>query len=601
MSERLKVLVVGGTGTFGSRLVQLLKDDSRLTLIVCGRSAAKAEALVARSSPAPAELLAAQFDRDGNPEAEIAALKPDLLVDASGPFQAYGPKPYKLVEACIRLRVNYLDLADGADFVSGVGAFDAQARAGGVYVLSGVSSFPVLTAAAVRRLAEGLSAVSAIRGGIAPSPYAGVGENVIRAIASYAGQKVQRKRNGRMQPGHPFTETLRYTIAPPGQLPLGRRLFSLVDVPDLRALAELWPEAKDVWMGAGPVPAVLHCMLVGLAWLVRWRILPSLSPLSPLMYFVSNRFRWGEHRGGMFVEVQGHDEANAATTRSWHLLAEGEDGPLIPSMAAEGVIRRMLDGQAPAIGARPATNELELADYDRLFASRAISTGVREERRMACAMPYQRVLSGAFDMLPAAIRNMHAVGGVLIAEGEASVERGRNPVARLAAFIMRFPAAAAKVPVSVRFEDLGESERWIRSFGNHQFESLVYAGKGKFQHLLCERFGPLVFGMALMPEGKRLRLSLLRWTMLGVPLPIRLAPRSEAFEAEEDGRFHFDVRISHPLTGLIVHYRGWLIPVQKGEGGAEPLNSAPVPRKVRFHQLQGSDASDFAAARLNPA
>ena len=35
-----------------------------------------------------------------------------------------------------------------------------------------------------------------IRGGIAPSPYAGVGENVIRAIAGYAGQPVELKRDG---------------------------------------------------------------------------------------------------------------------------------------------------------------------------------------------------------------------------------------------------------------------------------------------------------------------------------------------------------------------------------------------------------------------
>ena len=43
--------------------------------------------------------------------------------------------------------------------------------------------------------------------------------------------------------GYPFTEQMRFTVAPPGQLPLRNTLFSLVDVPDLRALAVLWPEA----------------------------------------------------------------------------------------------------------------------------------------------------------------------------------------------------------------------------------------------------------------------------------------------------------------------------------------------------------------------
>ena len=31
-------------------------------------------------------------------------------------------------------------------------------------------------------------------------------------------------------------------------------------------------------------------------------------------------------------------------------------------------------------------------------------------------------------------------------------------------------------------------------------------------------------------------------------------------ESAEDGRFNFHVEISHPLTGLIVRYRGWLVP-----------------------------------------
>jgi hypothetical protein len=40
-----------------------------------------------------------------------------------------------------------------------------------------------------------------------------------------------------------------------------------------------------------------------------------------------------------------------------------------------------------------------------------------------------------------------------------------------------------------------------------------------------------------------------------------LAPRSDASEfTGPDGRFHFDVRISLPIGGLLVHYRGWLEP-----------------------------------------
>ena len=66
--------------------------------------------------------------------------------------------------------------------------------------------------------------------------------------------------------------------------------------------------------------------------------------------------------------------------------------------------------------------------------------------------------------------------------------------------------------------------------------------------------------MALVTEGGRLRLVLRRWSIFGIALPLWLAPRSDTFEHVEDGRFRVPVAISHPLTGLIVRYRGWLLP-----------------------------------------
>ncbi len=46
MSGRLELLILGGYGTFGGRLAQLLVDEARLTLIIAGRSRAKAQALL---------------------------------------------------------------------------------------------------------------------------------------------------------------------------------------------------------------------------------------------------------------------------------------------------------------------------------------------------------------------------------------------------------------------------------------------------------------------------------------------------------------------------------------------------------------------------
>jgi hypothetical protein len=110
----------------------------------------------------------------------------------------------------------------------------------------------------------------------------------------------------------------------------------------------------------------------------------------------------------------------------------------------------------------------------------------------------------------------------------------------------------------VRFENSGGTETWTRTFDSRSFSSQQFAGHGRSQWLLCERFGMLTFEMALKAEAFRLRLILRRWSVLGIPLPMWLCPRSDSYEASEDGRFRFHVEINHPLMGLIVRYRGWL-------------------------------------------
>jgi Domain of unknown function (DUF4166) len=66
--------------------------------------------------------------------------------------------------------------------------------------------------------------------------------------------------------------------------------------------------------------------------------------------------------------------------------------------------------------------------------------------------------------------------------------------------------------------------------------------------------------LAALVEQGRLRLIVRRWALFDVALPLFFAPRGDAFEFEESGRFHFDVTIGAPWIGAIVRYRGWLAP-----------------------------------------
>jgi len=559
----MKILILGGYGTFGGNLARLLAKHEKLTLLIAGRSVNKGKALC-ESLPVGAKSEAVFFDRDADVESQIREIQPDIVVDAMGPYQVYGDDPYRVVKACLALGIDYMDLADGSDFVKGIGQFDSDAKARNIFILSGVSTCPVLTTAVTRKLSKGLAKINSVKCGIAPSPYAGVGLNVVRAITAYAGKPITLVRDGKRQSAHALTESMRYTICPPGHLPLDNILFSLVDVPDLQVLPELWPDVQSVWFGAGPVPEILHRMLISLSWLVRWKILPTLLPFASLFHFVLNIARWGEHRGGMFVLVQGGNENGKQIERSWHLVAEKGDGPFIPSMAIAAITRNILSGHRPAAGSRAATHELEVDDYEVLFNERAIHTGIRESDEVPAPL-YERNLGPAFDRLPLPLRDMHNIAAEdKVAEGTADVDVGNNVFARPIHAVIGFPKAGRDIPVRVRFQPRNGGEIWLRDFAGRKFSSFQWEGHGRSDKLILEKFGPVTVALALVIDGDKLRIIVRRCSVFGIPIPLFLAPNGDTYEyVDENGSFCFHVEIKLFPVGPIVRYRGRLAVIDR--------------------------------------
>ena len=568
----MKIMILGGYGVFGGRLVELLSDLPCIELLICGRSLARARDFCLRYR-GQARVVPVELDR-GKIADGLLRMRPALVVDASGPFQGYGGARYDVIAACIAARIDYLDFADAADFVFDVERFNEAAREAGVFVLSGVSSFPVLTAAVLREMSKEMDIV-AVEGGIAPSPFAGVGLNVMRAVMSYAGAPVKLLRGGARAHGIGLAESMRYTIAVPGRLPLRSIHFSLVDVPDLQVLPPEHPSMTDIWMGAGPTPEILHRVLNLLARARATFGLPSLEPFSRLFYTVLNVMRFGEHRGGMFVRVRGISDGHPVE-RSWHLLAEGDDGPYIPSMAIEAIIRKLIAGVRPEAGARSGAQALKLADYDELFAQRAIFTGFRADDRDDSL--YRKILGAALDTLPPRLRELHESRVERCWRGRAQVRRGKGLLARTVSALIGFPAAGDDVPVTVTLSPEPGGERWTRNFGGKAFSSRQSCGEGKDQFLLVERFGVVAVSLALVVDGGRLCLVPRRWSLFGVPMPKSLVPGGIGSEMEEQGHFHFDVEIRAPIAGLIVAYKGQLAPLASDEARQRGGSMARPPQ-----------------------
>ena len=555
---KCKVLIVGGYGTFGGRLVDLLLDQKELTLLVGGRRLEAAETFCKmRAGKAGAVLVPQQVSR-ANAVAAIVTHKPDIVVDASGPFQVYGGDPYSLVKATIAGRCHYLDLADGADFVQGIAAYEDAAKHAGVFVLSGLSSFPVLTAAVGRVLAKDLDVVQEIVAGIAPSPYAGVGLNVVKAIASYAGQGVEVLQDGKWVRRAGFIDSRQMQVNVPGKVPLRPIRFALAEVPDLKVLPSIWLTARDVWIGAGPTPSLLHRLLWAAAGLVKLGLLKSLLPLAPIMNLVVNNVRWGEHRGGFVMQMGGLKNAEKKHL-SWHLLAEGDGGPLIPSMAVAAIIINFMNGKQPAVGARSGHGDLELSDYQFWFDRFGIATGRREI--VEGLRIYEEVLGEGLGRLDAPVREFHGVKGSFKVRGEAHVTGGSSLLAGIVRQVFGFPAPQSHCPVEVDIDVSETGELWQRRFDGKPMKSFQELGRGHNAGLIIERFGPVAVAMAVVEDGGRLELRLRGWRFFGVPLPKSLLPYGKVYEHGAGGRFNFHVEVKLPIIGHIVTYEGWLKPI----------------------------------------
>ena len=559
---KVKILVIGGYGAFGSRFVELLKDEPRLKLIVAGRSRARAKTLCIMQ--AKAELVPAEFDRDGDAEAQIGWLKPDIIVDASGPFQSYGSDPYRVIRGALAHGADYLDLADSREFVTGVGEFNDAVTASKRFVLTGLSTFPALSGAVARALARDLASVEGIIAGIAPSPYSGLGRSVIDGVLSYAGKPVEIVRDGKPTTAPGLVDFRNYTITMPGRIAMFERKFCLIDVPDLDLMKKTWPQADEVWFGVGTAPTVMLRVLNTFATLVQRRFLPRLSFMAPLVHWAVSTVRWGEHRGGMFVRLYGRDANGGLCRRRWHMVAEGSNGPFVPAMAAAAVVRKFLDGKPPKPGARAADKELELGDFAELFAQKEISSmmlaDVPEDRNRPV---YRRILESRYGHLAAPIRLLHDVTGIHRFRGRSKVERGSNPFADLVATIMGFPKAGQDLAVDVELSVEDRVETWLRKFDGKPFSSTQEFGVGRYEGLVVERFGPMAFGLALVEKDTELHLMMRRWDMFGLAMPLFLAPKITAFEHGARDRFNFSIRLSLPLIGLIVAYRGWLEPAKQ--------------------------------------
>jgi saccharopine dehydrogenase-like NADP-dependent oxidoreductase len=349
------VLVIGGYGFFGGRICAALAKDPAISLLIGGRSRNSGRSLTRQLGLDPAQ--AVNIDtRSSTLREALAELHVQTIVHAAGPFQG---QDYTVARAAIGAGCNYIDLADGRQFVAGIGALDAAARARGVTVVSGASSVPALSSAVVDRHLPDFGRLDSIRIGISSGARA-PGLATVRGVFSYAGRPIRVLQEGSWITVHGWRGLDRHQFP----APLGRRWLGTCDVPDLDLLPRRYPTVRTVSFEAGFASDVGHLLVWALAGLVKASVMASMVPFASPLNRVSRLIEpLVSDKGGMFVSLEGIGQNGKMHRITWNLIAEHNHGPFIPCGASIVLATKLAQGARLPIGAMPCMGLLTVAEY----------------------------------------------------------------------------------------------------------------------------------------------------------------------------------------------------------------------------------------------
>jgi len=364
-----KVVVLGGYGNFGKRIVENLASIKGISIMIAGRNLSKSSALVKNlkaTSHASLEPLVIDIFANDFKE-QLAAISPTLVIHTCGPFQG---QDYRVPKACIECGAHYIDLADDRRFVCDIGELDQQAKEKDVLIVSGASSVPGLSSAVVEHYQDQFSIIESIDLAIAPGNKAERGLATVEAILSYTGHPLNVFKEGRWQDIYGWMDS---KVNDFGGL-IGKRHLANVDVPDLELFPSRYGVTQQVSFQAGLELALLHKTMVGMAYLSKIGFVKNWAPLSKVIVGTSNVFLpFGSDKGAMEVLIKGKGSDGKVKEVKWTLYAPKGNGPYIPTLSTIILARILLSNDSqPKTGAKPCIGLFELSDFNVYFEALGI-------------------------------------------------------------------------------------------------------------------------------------------------------------------------------------------------------------------------------------
>jgi saccharopine dehydrogenase-like NADP-dependent oxidoreductase len=188
MSDR--ILIIGGTGRIGQSVAQDIAQYTNAEITITGRS-----------PRGPFQVL--PLDLADRTQLQEAIAQHHLVIHCAGPFRY---RDQRVLETCIKLGVNYLDVCDDPEFCRQALALKEKAITAGVTAIVSTGVFPGISNSMARQAVETLDTAESIHLSYVVAGSGGAGVTVMRTTFLELQHSFDAWIDGCWQPVKPYSD-----------------------------------------------------------------------------------------------------------------------------------------------------------------------------------------------------------------------------------------------------------------------------------------------------------------------------------------------------------------------------------------------------------
>ncbi len=341
-----KILILGGYGTCGRRIAEILMQEPDAECVIGGRDAVRGQAV---SAALGIPFVAVDIERQASLNGALDGVF--AVVNTCGPFR---PHDYVVAERCARRGVHYVDMADETSYILGIEGLSGRAIEGGVSVVSGAGSGLAFSSVLAAAIAPGFDAIAEIEVAMLS------GNRNPRGLASVRALLAAQKRRARLYEGGAWHEVPGYTKGRTVALPepFGRHRLYVTDAPEIEILGKRY--GAGVTYRTGLELAVLNRAHAWLGSLNRLGVIADPARYAKSLHAVQKGLRrFGKAAFGLRVVLRGERGGEPLVRKA--ALVACEDGLSALCTPAVALVRKWMAGGGEP-GAFPCSSVLTLAD-----------------------------------------------------------------------------------------------------------------------------------------------------------------------------------------------------------------------------------------------